>query len=145
MLNQKDNHPVLRIPSIVLFTLAVCLLVLSALARQETVLPFRVTVGGQAAALPSEKTPFAVLDAPVAPDAPLEVEADDDTVLVNIFAADAKGNALPNARPLVIMITKGSAVTLGATMDGRKLEPGPYVMNVVSPTLGTARVFFTVR
>ena len=37
----------LRIPSILLLTLAVGLLVLSSLARQDTILPFRVTVGGQ--------------------------------------------------------------------------------------------------
>ena len=64
---------------------------------------------------------------------------------VNIFAADERGNARPDAQPIVIMIQTGNKTTLDEAMNGSKLTPGRYVMNVVSPSKGTARVFFTVR
>jgi hypothetical protein len=116
----------------------------SASADQVTILPFPVKLGGQDAVLTEKDAVFAVVSTPVAADAEIVTGATDDMVFVNVFAADEKGNALPEAVPVTIVIRKGPPAKLNQTADGQPLSPGRYIMNLVSPTKGTARVFFAV-
>ncbi|OQW97708.1 MAG: hypothetical protein BWK77_01065 [Verrucomicrobia bacterium A1] len=128
-----------------LLSAAVAVLMLgSAFADQDTILPFAVKLGGQDAMLAEKDAIYAAVSQPVAADAEIVTDTTDDTVFVNVFAADEKGNALPEAVPAVLILRKGPPAKLSQTADGQPLSPGRYIMNVVSPAKGTARVFFRV-
>jgi hypothetical protein len=123
---------------IVRFVLAVAAaLVLSstvAVSQEYTPLPFSVTLGGQAAQLKgnaSEAT-VAMIEKPVAANAPLEVGAKGDMIIVNVVSANEKGTPVEGATPAIILIQGGNKTTLEKTMDGTKLAAGNYMMSVVA-------------
>ena len=117
----------------------------TAFADQDTLLPFGVKIGGQEAVLTDTDAVFAVVNQAVPADAEIVADTADNTITVDLYAADGNGNALPEAVPVTITIRKGTPVRLNQTPDGRALKPGRYIMNLISPTKGTSRVFFAVR
>jgi hypothetical protein len=121
------------------------LLAASAFADQDTILPFKVKLGGQEAVLAETDAVFAVVSQAVAADADIVADTTDEAMRVDIYAADGNGNALPEAAPVSITTRKNTAAKLSQTPDGARLPPGRYIMNLISPTKGTARVFFAVR
>ena len=101
-----------------LFTLA---------ATASDALPFGVTLGGQAA---KDGTPFASIEKPVAANAELVVAGKADLIIVNVSAADEKGNPKEGATPAIILMQGTSKTTIDKTLDGQKLAAGKYCMNV---------------
>lgn len=107
----------------------------------QTVLPFRVKLGGQEARLRNASDIFAVVDTAVPNNAEIEVDVTTEMIIINVFHSDDRGNA--TGAPAVIMIQGGNKTTLDKTMDLQTLEPGTYLMNIVAGG-NTARVLFKV-
>jgi hypothetical protein len=72
-----------------------------------------------------------MIEKPVAANAPLEVGAKGDMIIVNVVSANEKGTPVEGATPAIILI-QGRKTTLDKTMDGAKLAAGNYMMSVVA-------------
>ncbi len=107
--------------------------------------PFRVSLDGKDAVLRSANDVFAVIDNPVSADAVIVADAEDDTIFINIFASNERGEVASDTMPAVILYRPDTTVRLDNTMDGSRLEPGYYLMNVVAPSKGTSRVVFRIE
>ena len=132
-----------------LFTVTFALLLVSPAAldaQEQTPLPFSVSLGGQAAQVKGKpgEAAFATVEKPVAANAPLEVGAKGDMIIVNVVAADDKGTPAAGAAPAVLLIQNGNKTTLDKTMDGQKLAAGSYLMSVVAEGR-TASITFKVQ
>ena len=113
-------------------------------AQGETPLPFSVSIGGQTAQVKAGEANFARIEKPVADNAPLEVGAKGDMIIVNVVAADEKGAVKEGSTPAIIIIQNGAKTTLDKTMDGKKLAPGNYRLAAVAEGK-TASVFFKIQ
>ena len=125
-------------------TVLVTLLITAAAAitsLASDALPFGVTLGGQAA---KDGSPFASIEKPVAHNAELIVAGKADLIIVNVSAADDKGNPKEGATPVVILLQGASKTTLDKTLDGQKLASGRYAMNVTMDGK-TALVKFEIK
>ena len=104
----------------------------TARAQDATSLPFPVSVGGQAATY-KKGEPFAKLAKPVKNDAPLEVTAKADRmIIINVHKTDAKGVPAPGAQPAIILLQGTNKGTLAGTMDKQKIAAGDYILSVVA-------------
>ncbi len=104
----------------------------TARAQDATSLPFPVSVGGQAATYKKDE-PFAKLAKPVKNDAPLEVTAKaDQMIIINVHKTDAKGVPAPGAQPAIILLQGTNKGTLAGTMDKQKIAAGDYILSVVA-------------
>lgn len=113
-----------------------------AIADQDPVYAFKVKVGGQEAAKKDAAAIFAVIEKPVAANAEITVAAQGQ-VIVNVVKCDEKGTPVQGAATEILMFQapKGS---LDKTMDGKKLEAGKYLANVVANN-ATSRIVFDVQ
>ena len=112
-------------------------------AQDDTPLPFPVKVAGQAATY-KKGEPFAKLDQPVANNADLQVDAKAEMIIVNVGKVNAQNEADPTKQPAVILLQKTTKTTLDKTMDGKKLEPGTYLLSI-SAGERTATIKFSVK
>ena len=104
----------------------------TARAQDATSLPFPVSVGGQAATY-KKGEPFAKLAKPVKNDAPIEVTAKaDQMIIINVHKTDAKGAPAPGAQPAIILPQGTNKGTLAGTMDKQKVAAGDYILSVVA-------------
>ena len=104
----------------------------TARAQDATSLPFPVSVGGQAATY-KKGEPFAKLVKPVKNDAPIEVTAKaDQMIIINVHKTDAKGAPAPGAQPAIILPQGTNKGTLAGTMDKQKVAAGDYILSVVA-------------
>lgn len=116
---------------------------LSASAEESTALPFPVKVAGQAATY-KKGEPFAKLDQPVANNADLQVDAKAEMIIVNVGKVNAQNEPDPTKQPAVILLQGTTKTTLDKTMDGKKLEPGTYLLSI-SAGERTATIKFNVK
>ena len=132
----------------ILVPLFVCtaLGLLTLAATAATVLPFPVKVGGKAAVLAKDSDVVAVIADPVAADAELEagVASNIPMVIINAFPSDATGTVKDGASPFIILAQNTNKVKISATMEGKPLAPGYYVLNIVAAN-DTARVLLQVK
>jgi hypothetical protein len=105
-------------------------------------LPFGVKLGGQDAVVLNEV--FSGISSPVAADAEIVVDVEDEMIIINVFPSSEQGETDGSAPPAIILIQGGSQGRLNQTMDGQALKPGWYLMNVVAAGQ-TSRVLFQVR
>ncbi len=118
-------------------------LVLPAAAETEDgMLPFPVTVGGQAATYKAGDA-FAKLGKPVRNNAEIEVTTKSDMTIINVAAVDKKGTQT-GAAPAVILLQATNKGTLAGTMDKQKIAPGTYLMSVTTDS-HTATIFFEIK
>lgn len=110
-------------------------------AAASDVLPFGVSLGGEAA---KDGTPVASIEKPVPANAELVVAGKADIIIVNVAPADVNGNPKEGATPVVILLQGTSKTTLDKTLDGTKLAPGKYCMNVTMDGR-TATVKFEIK
>ena len=104
----------------------------TARAQDDGSLPFPVSVGGQAATYKNGE-PFAKLAKPVKNDAPIEVTAKgDQMIIINVHKTDAKGAPTQGAQPAIILLQGTNKGTLAGTMDKQKLAAGDYLQSVVA-------------
>jgi len=104
----------------------------TARAQDATSLPFPVSVGGQAATC-KKGEPFAKLAKPVKNDAPLEVTAKaDQMIIINVHKTDAKGVPAPGAQPAIILLQGTNKGTLAGTLDKQKIAAGDSILSVVA-------------
>ena len=121
---------------------AVVLTGAAAFADQDPTYPFKVTIGGQEAVKENPATPFAVINQAIPADANIEVAAEGQ-VIVNAVQCDDNGNPVAGKAMAVIMF-EGPKGSLSKTLDGKKLEAGKYLANVVAGG-ATSRVVFNVK
>ena len=130
---------------LVLFSLALVLSPSRARSEEITPLPFSVSIGGQAAQVKAgPPSNHAEIEKPVAANAPLEVGAKGDMIIINVVAASDKGVPNEGAAPAIIIIQSGNKTTLDKTMDGKKLAPGNYLLAAVAEGK-TSTVFFKIQ
>ncbi len=116
---------------------------LASLQAQDGSLPFPVSVGGQAATYKAGE-PFAKVANPVKNDAPIEVSAKADMVIINVSKTNAKGEPEAGGQPAVILLQGTNKSALSQSMDKRKFETGNYLMSVVAEGK-TASILFKVE
>ena len=112
-------------------------------AQDDSPLPFPVKVAGQAATY-KKGEPFAKLDQPVANNAELHVDTKAEMIIVNVGKVNARNEPDPAKQPAVILLQKTTKTTLDKTMDGKKLEPGTYLLSI-SAGERTATIKFSVK
>ncbi|MCE9608763.1 MAG: carboxypeptidase-like regulatory domain-containing protein [Chthoniobacter sp.] len=101
-------------------------------AQDDGSLPFPVSVGGQAATY-KKGEPFAKLAKPVKNDAPIDVTAKaDQMIIINVHKTDAKGAPVAGAQPAIILLQNTNKGSLAGTMDKQKLAAGDYLLSVVA-------------
>ena len=110
---------------------------------QDGALPFPVSVGGQAATYNAGQ-PFAKVAKPVKNDAPIEVSAKADMVIININKTNAKGEAEAGGQPAVILLQGTNKGALNQSIDKRKFEAGNYILSVVAGGK-TASILFQIE
>lgn len=113
-----------------------------AFADQDPTYPFKVKIGGQEAVKSDPVKPFAVIDQAVANDSEIEV-AGQGQVIINAVQCDEMGNPVPG-KSMAVLMFKAPKGSLSKTMDGKKLESGKYLANVVANG-ATSRVVFQVK
>jgi|GEM_PF-2050867 len=114
-------------------------------AAVADILPFGVTIGGQAARVKPPLDQFGTLAGPVAPDAVISVAASVDSVIVNAFPCDVSGTVDSAAQPAIIVMQKTTSAKLSDTLDKKALPTGKYMLNVVAGQIGTARLVIDVK
>lgn len=106
--------------------------------------PFDISLGENTAVMGEWGDLFAVIEEPVKADAVLKIEEVAPMLIVNAFPCKDDGTILMDGAPAAILFVKDTnMVKLDATMDGKPLAPGTYLMNVVAHNK-TSRVVFTV-
>lgn len=116
-------------------------------ADDYTPLPFPVSIGGQSAQVKGTgaEAMHATIDKPVPANAPIEVGAKSDMIIVNVVTASDKGIPLEGAAPVVLIIQgNGGKSALDRTMDAKKFAPGNYLLNAVADGK-TASIFFKIQ
>lgn len=115
-------------------------------ADRPVVYPFDVKIGGQLAEIKGDPstTLFAEIEKPVAADAEIEVIGAPGLLIVNVFPLDDNGAVKEGVTPKAIVVPSGTVASMGAFMDGTKLEPGLYGANIVFANT-TSRVKFVVQ
>lgn len=120
-------------------------LLLAAPTLAQDILPFGVSIGGQAAAKKDGDANFAHLPGPVASGAAMAVKGATGQVIVNIFPSDAKGAVAQGAAPEILLFDAKESKSINENMNKKKIAPGWYAANVVCGPLGTSRVLFQVK
>lgn len=113
-----------------------------ALADQDPAYPFKVTIGGQEAVKENPVAAFAVIKEAVAADSEIQVAAEGQ-VIVNAVQCDDNGAPVAG-KTMAVLMFNGPKGSLAKTMDGKKLEAGKYLANVVANG-ATSRVVFNVK
>lgn len=130
-----------KAPHALLLTIfASCLLISEAIANP---LPFPVKIDGHSATVKSKV--ISTIAPPVSADASIEITADTQMVIINIFASDAHGNVANGVQPAIIILQGTTKGKLSKTMNNKKLSTGTYLANVVIAEKGTSRVVFSVK
>ncbi len=140
--------PLLRVLALAVVVLVVVSLgrgTARAASKRPTIYPFDVRVGGQLAVVEGnpDTAIFAKLKDPVPPDAEVEVEGQPGMLILNVFPVNPDGTVDSSAPVKAIFASGATKVRLSQTMDGSKLEPGLWGMNVVFAS-ATSRVMFWV-
>jgi hypothetical protein len=118
--------------------------IVTARAQEDGALPFPVSIGGQAATH-KKGEPFAKLAKPVKNDAPIEVTAKaDQMIIINVNKTDDKGAPVAGGQPAVILLQGTNKGTLAGTMDKQKLPAGGYMLSVVAAGR-TATILFKIE
>ena len=125
-----------------LFTLVALVLTSSAFAQD--ILPFPVTVGGQAAVKVDGDGNWAHIPTPVAAGAAMAVKDVAGQVIVHIFPSDDKGNVAQGAAPHILLFDAKEKKSIDANMTSTKLGAGWYAANVVAGA-NTSRILFQVK
>lgn len=101
-------------------------------AQQEklaAVLPFDVSIDGNKAQLNSEFC--AKIANAVSTTAEVLVNSKtEDAIVASIFPSDADGIAKAGIQPIILLLGNDGKNTLDKTRNGKKLEPGFYVINI---------------
>jgi hypothetical protein len=126
-----------------LMSLLILLLVSSAALAQD-VLPFGVTLGGQAAAKKDGDGNFAHFPAAVPAGAAMGVKGVSGQVIVNTFPSDDKGTVSNGAQPAILLFDAKESKSIDANMSSKKLPSGWYAANVVAGG-NTSRVLFEIK
>ena len=113
-----------------------------ALASEDPTYPFIVKIAGQEAVKSDPVKPFAVINEAVANNSEIEVAAEGQ-VIINLVQCDDQGNPVAGKATAVLMF-QGPKGSLDKTIDGKKLESGKYLANVVANG-ATSRVVFNVQ
>ena len=113
-----------------------------AFADQDPTYPFKVTIGGQEAAKENPAAAFAVIKEAVAADSEIQVAAEGQ-VIINAVQCDDSGTPVAG-KSMAVLMFEGPKGSLAKTMDGKKLEAGKYLANVVANG-ATSRVVFNVK
>lgn len=108
----------------------------------QEVYPFKVKLNGHEAAKSSETALFATIAKPVPANASIEVAATGQ-VIVNAFQCDADGNPI-QAGVTAVLIFEAPKGSLDKTLDGKPLEKGKYLANIVAGG-ETSRIIFDVE
>lgn len=119
--------------------------VLASATMAQDILPFGVTLGGQAAAKVEGDSLFAHFPAAVASGAAMGVKGATGQVIVNIFPSDSKGKVADGAQPAILLFDAKETKSINDNMGKTKLKPGWYAANVVCGALGTSRVLFEIK
>ena len=90
-------------------------------------LPFKVSVGGQAA---KDGAPFAKIADPVAANAAIEVDTKAEMIIINVHKTKADGTPDEQSTPAIILLQGTNKGTLDQTMDKKKLAPGKYLLSI---------------
>jgi hypothetical protein len=110
-------------------------------------LPFGVKVGGQEAVVIRNDNTWGTIADAVSSDALLEIDSRGDSIIINVFPSNEKGDASGDAA-IILVQDGGNTVRLDQTKDKRmeptRLQPGLYLMNVVAGS-NTSRVMFRVK
>ncbi len=132
--------------ALVLFAFNLVLWTADADENRPVAYPFDVTLAGQAAKIEGHTAIFAKIGKAVSNDAEMVLGAEKETIFVNIFRCNEKGEVSQkdSAKAKIIMAPNADRVKLNATMDKSVLEDGLYLMNVVLSSRGTSRVMFRV-
>jgi hypothetical protein len=118
---------------------------LAAPALAQDILPFGVTLGGQAAAKVEGDANFAHFLGPVASGAAMGVKGATGQVIVNIFPSDDKGVVGADVQPAILLFDAGQTKSINDNVSGKKHGAGWYAANVVCGAAGTSRVLFQVK
>jgi hypothetical protein len=120
------------------------LLILCNQVYAQDILPFGVTLNGQAAERVEGDGNWAHFKTPVAGGAKMGVVGQSGQVIVNIFPSDNKG-AVPNgAQPAILLFDAGQTKSIDDNMSGKKHTAGWYAANVVCGA-STSRILFEVK
>jgi hypothetical protein len=122
----------------VLFSLSV-----PGLCQSEN-LPFPVSFDEQAAAIGEASDDFAILEGPIASSAQLSVKDVEGQIIVNIFPSDENGKTQNGQQPYILLFDASSTKSISENMQGKTVEPGWYLANVVGGGK-TSRVVFQVK
>ncbi|MGF1656412.1 MAG: hypothetical protein ACFCU3_05465 [Verrucomicrobiales bacterium] len=143
----KTLMPLLQ-PS--LFLISLCAPILNAEQLRAPIYPFDVKVNGQLAVI-EETNPelaiFAKVKDPVPANAEIEVVGAGESIVINVFPVLETGEVTEDAaaKTKIILNQNGEkTVKLDNTLDGSKLDPGLYGMNIAFGGK-TSRVMFTVE
>ena len=101
------------------------------IAKSQAQLPFSVKVDGNEAV--ANSTIAALIEDPVSADSEVLCEiTNDDIINITFFPCDNEGIVVPGKKPALIIIREGNKSSLDKTMDGKKLTPGFYLMDVTA-------------
>ncbi len=113
-------------------------------AQDSTVLPFAVSLGGQAATYKAGE-PFAKVANAVRDDAAIEIDAKEGgMIIINVNKVNENGEPVQGSQPAVILLQGTTKGALDGTMDQQKLAPGNYLLSVVADG-NTASILFEVE
>jgi hypothetical protein len=106
-------------------------------------LPFPVSFDEQEA-IRGESSTHAILEGPVAAGAALSVKDVEGQIIVNIFPSDENGKTKQGQQPFILLFQATEAKSISANMQGKTLEAGWYLANVVGGG-NTSRIVFQVK
>jgi hypothetical protein len=113
------------------------------IAKSQAQLPFSVKVDGNSAVINS--TIAALIEDSVSSDSEILCEiANDDIINITFFPCDNEGIVVPGKKPALIIIRDGNKSSLDKTIDGKKLTPGFYLMDVSAGNT-TSRIVIEVE
>ena len=127
----------------ILFLLAFLSLSVPALCQADY-LPFPVSFDDQAAVESESSDNHAVLGGPIASSAQLSVKDVEGQIIVNIFPSDENGETTNGQQPFIMLFDASSSKSISDNMQGKTLESGWYLANVVGGGK-TSRVVFQVK
>jgi hypothetical protein len=113
------------------------------IAKAQAQLPFPVKVDGNSAV--TNSTIAALIEDSVSSDSEILCEvANDDIINITFFPCDNEGIVVPGKKPALIIIRESNKSSLDKTIDGKKLTPGFYLMDV-SQGNRTSRIVIEVE
>jgi hypothetical protein len=119
-------------------------LLLATPSLAQDILPFGVTLGGQAAAKVDGDANWAHFAGPVSAGAAMAVKGVTGQVIVNIFPSDDKGHSPTGTQPAILLFDAGASKSIDDNMSGKKHASGWYAANIVAGG-GTSRVLFQIK